>query len=101
VPTGLASATTQFIIAENLVYIALLRTTVGALSNIGLNVYLIPRYGPVGAAWATLISYSLVIVTLLAFRQTRQQGTGAVAAVMPGAMMGTVRELARSIGRNI
>jgi polysaccharide transporter, PST family len=34
-------------------------TFVGALANIALNLLLVPRFGPVGCAYATLISYSL------------------------------------------
>jgi polysaccharide transporter, PST family len=37
----------------------LIATIVGGLSNIGLNLYLIPRYGTVGAAIATLLSYMI------------------------------------------
>jgi O-antigen/teichoic acid export membrane protein len=59
-------------VARNLQRYLLLPTAVGALSNVALNLYLIPRYAALGAAWATLISYSLAwFVVLLAFRQTR------------------------------
>ena len=37
---------------------------VSAVSNIVLNVILIPRFGTVGAAYATLISYGLLIVLM-------------------------------------
>jgi len=47
-------------------------TLAGAVINIGLNVVLIPRYAAMGAAWATLISYSLAwMVIMLFFRSTR------------------------------
>jgi O-antigen/teichoic acid export membrane protein len=59
-------------VATNLQKYLLVPTTAGALSNVALNLYLIPRYAALGAAWATLISYSLAwFVVLLAFRQTR------------------------------
>jgi O-antigen/teichoic acid export membrane protein len=35
---------------------------IGALSNIGLNLWLIPSMGPMGAAIATLVSYLIVFV---------------------------------------
>jgi O-antigen/teichoic acid export membrane protein len=39
---------------------------------VALNFYLIPRFAALGAAWATLISYSLAwFAVLLAFRQVR------------------------------
>jgi O-antigen/teichoic acid export membrane protein len=59
-------------VARNLQKYLLVPTAVGALSNVALNLYLIPRYAALGAAWATLISYSLAwFAVLLAFRQTR------------------------------
>jgi O-antigen/teichoic acid export membrane protein len=41
------------------------------LFNIGLNVFLIPRFGIVGAAQATLLSYVLyaIVITYYAFRE--------------------------------
>jgi len=38
---------------------------VGAIVNVILNLVLIPRYGPLGASWATVISYSIAIFFLL------------------------------------
>ena len=47
---------TGYDITEGLTWVATLRTAIGALINISLNLLLIPRYGPSGAAIATLIS---------------------------------------------
>ncbi|OAI41379.1 hypothetical protein AYO41_01635 [Verrucomicrobia bacterium SCGC AG-212-E04] len=47
-------------ITERTLWISAVRSTCGAAINIALNVYLIPRYGAVGAAVATLISYILI-----------------------------------------
>ena len=59
-------------VARNLQRYLLVPTAAGALSNVALNLYLIPRYAALGAAWATLISYSLAwFIVLLAFRRTR------------------------------
>jgi O-antigen/teichoic acid export membrane protein len=46
-------------------------TAIPAGINILLNLLLIPKYGIVGAAWATLIAYSCVIVLPFIFKQTR------------------------------
>ena len=60
------------LIASNLQRYLLLPTAGGAIANILLNFVLIPRFGAGGAAWATLISYSLAWgVTLLPFVRTR------------------------------
>jgi PST family polysaccharide transporter len=49
-----------------------LPTLAGAAVNIALNLFLIPRYGATGAAWATLVSYTFAwMVFLLFIRRTR------------------------------
>jgi O-antigen/teichoic acid export membrane protein len=40
--------------------------------NVALNFILIPKYGIVGAAIATLISYSLAVVSIILFPKTRK-----------------------------
>ena len=45
-------------LAENYTRLSLLRTTGGALVNVLLNLFLIPRSGAMGAAVATVISYA-------------------------------------------
>jgi O-antigen/teichoic acid export membrane protein len=54
-------------------YIVTLIVIVSCLVNIGSNIILIPKFGIVGAAQATLISYSFysVVVTYYAFREFR------------------------------
>ncbi|WP_162173529.1 flippase [Pseudacidobacterium ailaaui] len=44
----------------------LIATASAAAVNIGANFYLIPRYGGLGASWATLISYMVLLVIMLA-----------------------------------
>jgi PST family polysaccharide transporter len=52
---------------EGLTKLALFRTAVGAIVNIALNLVLIPGYGVIGAAIATIISYALSAFVLNAF----------------------------------
>jgi len=49
-------------IAENLTRLALLRVFCGALLNIGLNLWLIPGYGALGAAIATVIAQATAAI---------------------------------------
>jgi O-antigen/teichoic acid export membrane protein len=49
----------RFILAEDLIRLAFWSQGSGAVVNITLNWWLIPRYGAMGAAWATLISYAV------------------------------------------
>jgi PST family polysaccharide transporter len=48
--------TSSWFIAEGLTQFALRRTIIGAITNVFLNIFLIPAYGGVGAAIATVIS---------------------------------------------
>lgn len=51
-------------LAENLTRLAMVRIVIGALVNIFLNLHLIPAYGALGAALATVISQALAAVFL-------------------------------------
>lgn len=60
-------------IAENLTKLSLFRTLSGAIINIFLNLFLIPKFHIIGAAWATLISYAYVgYFSGLVFKSTRK-----------------------------
>jgi PST family polysaccharide transporter len=52
-------ASSKWFLAENNQLLSLQRTVLGAVSNIGLNFWLIPVYGAVGAALATLLSCAI------------------------------------------
>lgn len=70
----LGSASSQYLLAEGFTQIAFIRTSIGALINIALNIWLIPIYGGVGASIATLIAYTFATFSLLFIRPTRKQG---------------------------
>ncbi len=50
----LGALSTQQMVHENLTSVELRRAIGGAVINIALNLYLIPRFGMIGSAWATL-----------------------------------------------
>lgn len=56
---ALGVASGQYLLLEGLNGILLQRTALGAAVNVMLNVLWIPRYGIVGAAWASLIAYGI------------------------------------------
>lgn len=60
----LGVASSQYLINENLTKLSFSRNLAGMILNVGLNLILIPYYGIIGSAVATLISYSLIILTL-------------------------------------
>lgn len=67
-----ATVVLNVMIARNQQHLLPIPTLAGAAINIALNVVLIPRYAAMGAAWATLISYSVSwTAVLLCFGKTR------------------------------
>jgi O-antigen/teichoic acid export membrane protein len=72
VATGCASS--SWLQIKNLEWISTLRTGFGAVANILLNIFLIPRFGPSGAAIATSASYILATfaTTMIINKETRQ-----------------------------
>ncbi len=70
----LGTASSQFLIAEGYTKLAMLRTGMGAILNIGLNIVWIPQYGIMGAALATLAAYFTATFFILLIPKTRNQG---------------------------
>lgn len=71
VGTFLGILVTQYLITENYRKILSFVAFVPMACNIILNILWIPLYGIEGAAYATLISYSIMPLSLLIFKQTR------------------------------
>jgi O-antigen/teichoic acid export membrane protein len=69
----LGVASTQFLINENFTKLSFLRTFIGMILNVALNFILIPIYGIVGAAFATLVSYTIAVVLIGIFPKARRQ----------------------------
>lgn len=62
----------KWIINENLQIFAMLATFIGAVANIILNYMMIPRYGIIGAAYATILSYAFPsMIGYALFKKTR------------------------------
>jgi len=70
----LGSASGQYLIAEGYYKLSMLRTGVGAIVNIVLNIFFIPAYGIIGAAYATLIAYFVATFFIVFIPKTREQG---------------------------
>lgn len=67
---GVASG--KWFVIENRQLLSLQRTALGVASNIALNSIFIPKWGGVGAAWATVISYGIAAMFAdLLQRETR------------------------------
>lgn len=70
VPTFLGVASSQYLITENLTKFSFYRTLIGMVMNVILNFILIPAFGIIGSAFATLISYSFATFSIGISRKT-------------------------------
>ena len=62
----------KWIFIERLYYFTVVSHGLGALVNIGMNLYLLPKMGPLGASFSTIISYFIAFsLILLAHPKTR------------------------------
>jgi O-antigen/teichoic acid export membrane protein len=72
VPIFFGVVITNAIIAKNLQRYLPISTVLGAVVNVALNLAFIPRWGALGASWATVVSYCLASIFLfLGIRHTR------------------------------
>ena len=79
-------------VSENLLKLSLVRTTAGAVSNVALNVFLVPRYSAMGAAIATVVSYAVSGVIANAFDpRTRQIFFFQMKAFLPSTLWRVIR----------
>ncbi len=72
VGAALTMLSQQILIAENFTKTISLTTFFGMLTNITLNLFLIPTHGMAGAAYASLISYVIPFISLLFFTKSRR-----------------------------
>ncbi|NCD70409.1 flippase [Mucilaginibacter agri] len=70
----LGVASSQYLIAEGYTKLAMLRTGMGAIVNVVLNIFWIPEYGIIGAAYATLIAYGVSTFFIIFIPKTSKQG---------------------------
>lgn len=72
-----------YLVAEDLNVLSLYRTLLGAVANVGLNLMFIPKWGMLGAAYATLISYAIVTYAILLHPKSREAGVMLLKALLP------------------
>lgn len=68
---ALGTAISHYLVIEGHAYLTLYRTITGCVLSVALNAVLIPRFGVLGAAWATLIAYALATFAVLHRRHAR------------------------------
>lgn len=88
------AAFSKWILIENFLIFSLITQGLGALINVLLNFLLIPEYGGVGAAYATLISYATAsYFSLLIYGKSRK-----IFWMMTIAIVSPVRYMRKKIG---
>ncbi len=83
IANSIGGAFAAYLIIENYTKMFAATTALGALINIGLNLFLIPHFGINGAALATAISYSVAILAMYFFKKTRKQIRLIASAIIP------------------
>jgi PST family polysaccharide transporter len=91
VPVFFGVALNSALVAKNLQAYLPFSTGVGAILNVALNLWLIPRWGAVGSAWATNISYTLAaMIFFLGFRATRSWAWFGLRLLTPPCLLSVV-----------
>jgi O-antigen/teichoic acid export membrane protein len=78
--------------ATSATYMSLITSVSSAVINIGANIYLIPRYGLIGCAWATLLAFSAsaIIFAVLLNRRSLMPYSWMFIAFVPSVIGATV-----------
>lgn len=97
--TFLGTASAQYLIAEGLTKITLYRTAFGALLNVILNYFFIPKFGIIGAAYATLIAYFASTFFLLFIKKTRPNAILMIRSLFLIGLLSTIKEKFLKINR--
>ncbi len=82
VGTFLGVASSQYLVTENLTKVSFMRTFIGLILNVVLNLIFIPIWGITGSALATLISYTAATFGLVFHRPSAHQAGMMIKALL-------------------
>jgi O-antigen/teichoic acid export membrane protein len=102
IPYTIGVTRTQYLIAEDRLSVNLPSVATALVLNIGLNWMWIPRYGGLGAAWATLVAYSVAWVASSFVLPGAREVSGLMLrgiAEMPTSLALAWRQLRHSLSR--
>jgi len=89
--TFLGNANGKYLVTENYKHILLFRSISGLTVNVLLNLIWIPKFGFIGAAYASFISYFIPIAVLVFFKSTRPQLKLMIMAFNPKHLLEKIR----------
>ena len=95
----LGVASSQYLVNENLTKLLFLRTLVGVVLNVSLNFILIPVYGIIGSAIATLVSYTAVTFALSFHKKYYSQFKMMLRSVFGFSLAGYLLKTTKNTGR--
>ena len=76
-------AASQILVTIKQSKINLYRTLISVILNVMLNVLWIPRFGIMGATWASVVSYMINPVAMLLWKQSRYLGKEMLYSLLP------------------
>ena len=87
----LSVATGRYLLTENLKKVIFTRSLLGLLINVVLNLLWIPKYGFIGAAYASFVSYFVPLITLAFYKSSRGQISMIVRAFNPFSLINKLK----------
>ena len=66
----------QYLTVENSTKLIMISSFIGALVNVILNFVFIPKFGIIGSAWATVISYSMIPLIIIIYTKLHINSNG-------------------------
>lgn len=90
--TFLGVASSQYLVTENLTKVSFMRTLIGLILNVVLNLIFIPIWGITGSALATLISYTAATFGLAFHRPSTHQAVMMIKAIFMVNLIKLVKE---------
>ena len=87
----LSAARFVWLVTENMQRYALVYTLSGVIINVVLNYILIPTYGAIGAAYATICAQAISILVLSLFKETRQHNLFLLQSLSPVYMIEVIK----------
>lgn len=91
--TFLSISFSRYLVAENYLKIIVIRSFTALAINVILNFLWIPKFGYIGAAYASLVSYYTTFLVMLFFKKTRRQMLLMLMAFNPAYLLEKIKSI--------